>query len=162
MRAAGGQSAPWGRAAALAAARVERAALAPWRVAIVEAWLARRQALAARRAARFEKFDKDPMDHRPGAGFEGLAAGGAAATAAGGPGMAQGAADGERVRGPAVAMGRTAPAGLGRDAGATPAWVVTRLDEGPGWRREVVRRAVRADAAPGLGAGSGPTRRDGV
>jgi len=41
----------------------------------------------------------------------------------------------------------------GRDAGATPAWTTTRLDQGPGWTLEVVRPraggAADAGAVPG-------------
>ena len=44
-----------------------------------------------------------------------------------------------------------------RDAGATPAWTVTRLDEGPGWTREVVRR--RSGAAACIGAAPGSAAR---
>ena len=44
----------------------------------------------------------------------------------------------------------------GPDAGASPEWIVTKLDEGPGWTTEVVRRrssaAVGESAAPGAGA----------
>jgi hypothetical protein len=88
--AAGAFSAPRVRAAELAAARAERAALAPWRAAIAAARLAKREALAARRAARMGKHDKDPMPmgRLPGAGLGARAAGIAAATEAGGAGTA--------------------------------------------------------------------------
>ena len=61
-------------------------------------------------------------------------------------------AEREGGRSPAVAVGRQARAGLGQDAGAAPEWVVTQLDEGPGWTREVVRRRTGAGAAPGSAA----------
>jgi len=86
--AAGAFSAPRVRAAELAAARAERAALAPWRAVIAAARLAKREALAARRAARMGKHDKDPPvedpgERLPGAGLGARAAGIAAATEAG-------------------------------------------------------------------------------
>src|SRR5208283_2161850 len=92
--AAGAFAAPRVRAAELAAARAERAALAPWRAAIAAARLAKREALAARRAARTGKHDKDPRAKEPGARLPGAglgagAAGVAAATAR------RAAADGE-------------------------------------------------------------------
>jgi len=93
--AAGAFSAPRVRAAELAAARAERATLAPWRAVIAAARLAKREALAARRAAaggaaRMGKHDKDPMpmERLPGAGLGARAAGIAAATEAGGAGTA--------------------------------------------------------------------------
>ncbi|HXR36340.1 MAG TPA: HGGxSTG domain-containing protein [Candidatus Binataceae bacterium] len=71
-------SAPRVRAAALAAARAERAALAPWRAAIAAARLAKREALATRRVARIGKHDKDPRAKDPAARLPGagLGAGG--------------------------------------------------------------------------------------
>ncbi len=40
----------------------------------------------------------------------------------------------------------------GRDAGSTPEWAVTRLDQGPGWTLEVVRPRSGAGAAEGSDA----------
>jgi len=37
-------------------------------------------------------------------------------------------------------------AGPGRDAGATPAWTTTRLDQGPGWSLDVVRPRAGGEA----------------
>jgi hypothetical protein len=51
---------PRGRAEQLEAARVERAVLAPWRAAIAGARLAKREALAERRAARNAKSRQRP------------------------------------------------------------------------------------------------------
>ncbi len=45
----------------------------------------------------------------------------------------------------------------GRDAGATSGWVVTPLDQGPGWTREVVRRRTSGEA--GIGAAPGAAAR---
>jgi len=75
--AAGAQGAVGGGAGG---ARVQRAALAPWRAAIARARLVKRAVLAARRAARIAKHDKDPMERRPGGCLAGGAAGTAAAT----------------------------------------------------------------------------------
>ena len=72
--------APRGRAAELRDARVDRAALVPWRAAIAAAKLVKRAVLAARRAARTAEPDKDPMERRPGGCLGGRAAGIAAAT----------------------------------------------------------------------------------
>jgi hypothetical protein len=86
-----------GRAEELEAARVERQVLAPWRVAIAGARLAKRAALAARREARIAKSRQGPygasaagrsgsasrgeegvaVDARPGAARVGAAEGGA-------------------------------------------------------------------------------------
>src|SRR5271165_3163190 len=77
-----------GRAAERARGREEAATLAPWRTAIKRARLAKRGALAARRAARFEKFDKDPMEHPPGGVRGGQAVGGDGIAAVGGVGAA--------------------------------------------------------------------------
>ena len=49
------------------------------------------------------------------------------------------AAEGESGDSPAVTVGQRAPAGAGRDAGSTPAWTTSRLDQGPGWMLDVVR-----------------------
>jgi hypothetical protein len=49
------------------------------------------------------------------------------------------AAEGESSDSPGVTVGRRAPAGAGRDAGSTPAWTTSRLDQGPGWMLDVVR-----------------------
>ncbi len=65
----------WGWAAELAAPWTERAALATRRAAIDGVRLGKRQALAARRAARITKYDKDPMDRLPGSCLERWAAG---------------------------------------------------------------------------------------
>jgi hypothetical protein len=109
--AAGAFSAPRVRAAELAAARAEQAALAPWRAAIAAARLAKREALAARRAARMGKHDKDPMplERLPGAGLGVRAEGIAAAREAGGAGTAAGVASARQVSGPGD--GRTVEAG---------------------------------------------------
>jgi hypothetical protein len=113
--AAGAFSAPRVRAAELAAARAEQAALAPWRAAVAAARLAKREALAARRAARMGKHDKDPMpmERLPGTGLGARAAGIAAATEAGGAGTAAGVASARQVSGPGdgrtVEVGRAAP-----------------------------------------------------
>jgi hypothetical protein len=48
----------------------------------------------------------------------------------------------------------TAPR-LGRDAGATPAWTTTRLNQGPGWALEVVRPRTGGDTGGGAAPGSG-------
>jgi hypothetical protein len=87
--AAGAFSAPRVRAAALAAAR---AALAPWRAVIATARLAKREALAARRAARIGKHDKDPRAKDPAARLPGagLGAGGLGSVGGLGPGGAFG------------------------------------------------------------------------
>ena len=77
-----------GQAAERARGREEAATLAPWRTAIKRARLAKRGALAARRAARFEKFDKDPMEHPPGGVRGGQAVGGDGIAAVGGVGAA--------------------------------------------------------------------------
>jgi hypothetical protein len=74
--AARARAVPRGRAAELAAARADRAALVPWRAAIAGARLARREALAACRAARIENHDKDRMERLPGACLGGPAGGG--------------------------------------------------------------------------------------
>jgi len=76
--AVGAFSAPRVRAAELAAARAERAPLAPWRAAIAAARLAKRGVMAARRAARIGKHDKDPGAKDPAARLPGagLGAGG--------------------------------------------------------------------------------------
>jgi hypothetical protein len=103
------------RAAELAAARAEQVALAPWRAVIAAARLAKREALAARRAARIGKHDKDPMpvERLPGAGLTARAAGIAAATGAGGAGTA--ARIGKHDKDP-MPMERLPGAGLGARA----------------------------------------------
>jgi hypothetical protein len=113
--AAGAFSAPRVRAAELAAARAEQVALAPWRAVIAAARLAKREALAARRAARIGKHDKDPMpvERLPGAGLTARAAGIAAATGAGGAGTA--ARIGKHDKDP-MPMERLPGAGLGARA----------------------------------------------
>src|SRR5208283_5511607 len=58
------------------------------------------------------------------------------------------AAEGESGDSPAVTVGRRASAGRGRDAGSTPAWTTSRLDQGPGWTLDVVRPR-RVDAGAG-------------
>jgi hypothetical protein len=119
--AAGAFSAPRVRAAELAAARAEQAALAPWRAAIAAARLAKREALAARRAARMGKHDKDPMplERLPGAGLGVRAEGIAAAREAGGAGTA--ARMGKHDKDP-MPMERLPGAGLGvRAAGIAAA-----------------------------------------
>jgi hypothetical protein len=58
------------------------------------------------------------------------------------------AAEGESSDSPGVTVGRRAPAGAGRDAGSTPAWTTSRLDQGPGWMLDVVRPR-RVDAGAG-------------
>jgi hypothetical protein len=116
--AAGALPAPRGRAAELAAARAERAALAPWRAAIAAARLTKREALAARRAARMGKHDKDPMERLPGAGLGARAARIAAATEAGGAGGAGTAAGVVSARqGSGPGDGRTVQAGRGAAGG---------------------------------------------
>ena len=65
----------WGWAAELAAPWTERAALATPRAAIGGGRLAKRQALAARRAGRITKCDKDPRARLPGGSLERWAAG---------------------------------------------------------------------------------------
>ena len=61
------------------------------------------------------------------------------------------AAEGESGDSPAVTVGRRAPAGRGRDAGSTPAWTTSRLDQGPGWTLDVVRpRRVDDGAGDGV------------
>ena len=119
--AAGAFSAPRVRAAELAAARAERAALAPWRAALAAARLAKREVLAARRAARIGKHDKDPHDkgpgaRLPGAGLGARAAGIAAATGAGGAGTAARMGKHDKDPGGAPA-GRWSRGSLGRDCG---------------------------------------------
>jgi hypothetical protein len=61
------------------------------------------------------------------------------AAMAGACGDSPDAAEGESGDSPAVTVGRRAPAGAGRDAGSTPAWTTSRLDQGPGWMLDVVR-----------------------
>jgi hypothetical protein len=160
--AAGAFSAPRVRAAELAAARAEQAALAPWRAAIAAARLAKREALAARRAARMGKHDKDPMplERLPGAGLGVRAAGIAAATETGGAGTA--ARMGKHDKDP-MPLERLPGAGLGvraegiaaaREAGGagTAAGVASaRQVSGPGDGRTV--EAGRA-AAPVHGRGA--------
>jgi hypothetical protein len=48
-----------------------------------------------------------------------------------------------------------AAAGLGRDAGAIPEWVVTRRDQGPGWMLDVVRPATGPRVGPASRPGTG-------
>jgi hypothetical protein len=61
------------------------------------------------------------------------------------------AAEGESGDSPAVTVGRRAPAGRGRDAGSTPAWTTSRLEQGPGWTLDVVRpRPVDGGAGDGV------------
>jgi len=56
-------------------------------------------------------------------------------------------AEGESDDGAAVTVGRRAPASAGRDAGSTPAWTTSRLDQGPGWTLDVVRPRPADDSA---------------
>ncbi len=72
-RRAKGPRPPRGQAAERAAARTERAALAPWRVGIARARLVKRVVLAAWRKERAEKRRQDPM-HPRAAGAERAAA----------------------------------------------------------------------------------------
>ncbi len=72
-RRAKGPRPPRGQAAERAAARTERAALAPWRVGIARARLVKRVVLAAWRKDRAEKRRQDPM-HPRAAGAERAAA----------------------------------------------------------------------------------------
>jgi hypothetical protein len=144
--AAGAFSAQRVRAAELAAARAEQAALAPWRAAVAAARLAKREALAARRAARMGKHDKDPMpmERLPGTGLGARAAGIAAATEAGSAGTA--ARMGKHDKDP---VARLPGAGLGAratgiaavteagDAGTAAGLVSARQESGPGDGRTV-------------------------
>jgi hypothetical protein len=59
------------------------------------------------------------------------------------------AAEAESDNDPAATAGRRAPTAHGRDAGPTPAFVVTRLDQGPGWTLEVVRPQTGGDTERG-------------
>jgi hypothetical protein len=61
--------------------------------------------------------------------------------------------EGDGGHSPAMIAGGRAPTRRGQDAGATPEWVVTPLDQGPGWTREVVRRRTSGEA--GIGAAPG-------
>src|SRR5208282_423982 len=73
------------------------------------------------------------------------------ATAEGACGDSPDAAEGESGDSPAVTVGRRAPVGAGRDAGSTPAWTTSRLDEGTGWTLDVVRpRPVDDGAGDGV------------
>ena len=73
------------------------------------------------------------------------------AAMAGESGDSPDAAEGESGDSPAVTVGRRAPAGRGRDAGSTPAWTTSRLDQGPGWTLDVVRpRRVDDGAGDGV------------
>jgi hypothetical protein len=125
-----------GRAGELEAARVQRAALAPWRAAIAGARLVKRAVLAARRAARIEKRDKDPMRRRLGAC---LGTGIAAAMDVMGSGTAPGAMLPGQQDGPGHGDGRTLVVG-GGEAGGEP---------GIG---EIVQRPYGAGRGAGMGA----------
>ena len=70
----------------------------------------------------------------------------------GGDGSA--APDGAGGDRPAVTVGRRVPASPGRDAGATPAWTTSRLDQGPGWTLDVVRPRTGGDAQAGAVPGA--------
>ena len=116
-----------GRAAELEAARAQRAALAPWRAAIAGARLVKRAVLAARRAARIEKHDKDPMRRRLGACLgTGIAAAMDVPGQQDGPGHGDGrtleVGGGEAGRGPGIGEIVQRPDGPGPGAGmgATP------------------------------------------
>jgi hypothetical protein len=125
------------RAAELEAARAERQALAPWQAVIVGARLVKRAVLAARRTARIEKHDKDPMDRRPGAC---LGTGIAAAMDVPGAGTAPGAMVPGQQDGPGHGDGRTLEVGGGEAGG------------GPG-----IGEIVQRPYGPGPGAGMGAT-----
>jgi hypothetical protein len=139
-----GAAALRGRAAELAAARAEPAALAPWRATIARARLARRQALAARRAGGIAKHDKDPMERPPGVCLLGRAARIAAAQV-GGAGTAPGVVLAKQAGGPGD--GRTLGSGAAR-RGSDPESSKSckdpmRRGPVPGWDLEGLVRPAR-------------------
>ena len=145
--AARARAAPRGRAAELAAARTDRAALVPWRAAIAAAKLARREALAARRVAQIENHDKDRMERLPGACLGGRAVGGAAEV--GGAGTAPGVALAGQVRGPGD--GRALPVGCGAAGGGHGVGKIAQRPSG----RAPEGVPDETGAGGGMGAGEG-------
>jgi hypothetical protein len=77
--------------------------------------------------------DGDGLDTAEGEEGDGLG------VTEGADGHGPAAAEAESNNGPAAPAGRRASAALGQDPGPAPAFVVTRLDQGPGWTLEVVR-----------------------
>ena len=64
------------------------------------------------------------------------------------------ATEGESGDSPAVTVGRRAPAVPGRDAGSTPEWTTSRLDQGSGWTLDVVRPRTDGEAGAGTAPGA--------